>query len=84
MENDLADAVKDIYQDMLLYNKLERIDKEIEALDKLREARDRANQSKQDSKELANLREISPLKRLMTDGAVTALTKTNQANRSNG
>lgn len=71
-ENDLADAVKDIYQDML-DNKLEAIDKEIEALDKLKEARDDANKSKENSKELSKLQ--TSLKRSMMDTSGASNTK---------
>ena len=53
-ENEIAEAVKDTYQDML-DNKLEAIDTEIEALEKLREARDRANQAREDSEALSDL-----------------------------
>ena len=45
LEHDLADAVIDIYQKML-DEKLEAIDVEIEALDKLRTAREEANKAK--------------------------------------
>lgn len=72
LETDLANAVKDIYQDML-DTKLEAIDDEIEALDKLREAREEANQAREDSKELSQLQ--TGLKRSMMDTSGASNTK---------
>ena len=54
LEHDLANAVKDIYQEML-DTKLDAIDKEIDALDKLREARKRSNEDNKNSKELSKM-----------------------------
>ena len=72
LEHDLADGVKEIYQDML-DTKLEAIDKEIDALDKLREAHDEVNQAKQDSEELSKLQ--TSLKRSMMDTSGASNTK---------
>ena len=54
LEHSVAEAVKDIYQEML-DTKLEAIDKEIEALDRLQEARNRSNQSLQDARDLSKM-----------------------------
>ena len=72
LEKNLADAVKDIYQEML-DNKLESIDLEIEALGKLQEARERANQAKEDSKDLSDMQ--TSLKRAMMDTSGASNTK---------
>ena len=72
LEKNLAEAVKDIYQDML-DNKLEAIDTEIEALNKLKEAREEANKAKEDSKDLSDLQ--SSLKRAMMDTSGASNTK---------
>ena len=72
LETDLANAVKDIYQDML-DNKLEAINTEIDALDKLKEARDRANKAKEDSKDLSDMQ--TSLKRAMMDTSGASNTK---------
>ena len=72
LENQLANAVKDIYQKML-DTKLDAIDTEIEALDKLREAREKANKERDNSRELSDL-QIS-LKRAMMDTSGASNTK---------
>lgn len=72
LEKNLADAVKDIYQEML-DNKLESIDLEIEALGKLQEAREKANQAKEDSKDLSDMQ--TSLKRAMMDTSGASNTK---------
>ena len=71
-ENEIAEAVKDTYQNML-DNKLEAIDTEIEALERLREARDRANQAREDSEALSDLQ--TSLKRAMMDTSGASNTK---------
>ncbi len=72
LETELANAVKDIYQNML-DEKLEAIDTEIEALDKLAEAYDKANQAASDSKELSNMQ--TSMKRAMMDTSGASNTK---------
>ena len=72
LEKNLAEAVKDIYQDML-DNKLESIDTEIEALNKLKEAREEATKAKEDSKDLSDLQ--TSLKRAMMDTSGASNTK---------
>ena len=72
LENQLANAVKDIYQKML-DTKLDAIDTEIEALDKLREAREKANKERDNSRELSNLQ--TSLKRAMMDTSGASNTK---------
>ena len=68
LEHDLANAVKDIYQEML-DTKLDAIDKEIDALDKLREARKRSNEDNKNSKDLSKM-QVSLNRALMdTSGA---------------
>lgn len=72
LETELANAVKDIYQNML-DEKLDAIDTEIEALDKLAEAYDKANQAASDSKELSNMQ--TSMKRAMMDTSGASNTK---------
>ena len=72
MEKRVGDAVKGIYQKML-DAKLDAIDTEIKALDKLKEAYDRANKAAEDSRQISNLQ--TSLKRAMMDTSGASNTK---------
>jgi TP901 family phage tail tape measure protein len=68
LEHSVAEAVKEIYQEML-DTKLEAIDREIEALDKLQEARERNNQQLQNSRDLSKMQTSLNRSLMDTSGA---------------
>lgn len=64
LQNDAADAVKEIYQ-KILDTKLDAIDQEKEAIEDLREARERANKDQENAKSVSGLQ--TNLQRAMMD-----------------
>ena len=66
LENQAADTVKEIYQD-ILDTKLEAIDREIEALEELRDAREKARGAADDAKAISGLQ--SDMQRAMMDSS---------------
>ena len=72
LQHDIADAVKDIYEEML-NEKLDAIDREMEALDELQEAYEESNKARDDSREMSKLQ--TDLRRSMMDTSGASNTK---------
>ncbi len=75
LQNRTANAVKEIYKD-ILDTKLDAIDREKEAIEELRKERERANKEAKDAKEIAGIQ--SDIQRAMMDtsgASATALIK---------
>lgn len=75
IEEKTADAIKEIYQE-ILNTRLEAIDKEKEAIEELRKERERANKEQSDAKEVAGIQSDIQRALMDTSGAsATALIK---------